>query len=232
MSRSQHTDLREARYTKLLGWVLWLFIRLLSATLRFRIHYATEEEKNTAGKQQRIFTLWHNRTLTPCYAYRYLIKPRPSVPMCMITSASKDGALLTRVAELFGMRTLRGSRNRRAVAVFIGMCKEVKRGASMCIAPDGPKGPLYGMTAGCVRLAAVTGVPIVGLSMNFSSYWRINKAWDKFIIPKPFSRVDIYWSAPIHVPKDISEEEHQDYEQQVAEAISLGAPDFLPKASQ
>ncbi len=146
--------------------------------------------------------------------------------MSMITSASKDGAFLTAVAHRFGMQTLRGSLNRRAVAVFIGMCKAVKRGSSMCIALDGPKGPLYKGSPGIVRLASMTGVPISAIAIQYSSYWRITKAWDKYIIPKPFSKVSVRWASPIHVPAELSDEDAATYLEKVREELSYGGPDF------
>ncbi len=224
MAKSTHTDIRTSWYAKPAGFLVWLFVRLISLTIRYRIHYADEAERALAGKERRIIALWHNRTLVPCYVYRNLL--RATTPMSMITSASKDGAFLTAVANRFGMQTLRGSTNRRSVAVFIGMCKAVKRGSSMCIALDGPKGPLYKGSSGIARLASMTGVPITAIAFQYSSYWRINKAWDKFIIPKPFSRIDIRWSRPIHVPADLDEEQLQDYVEQARAELSHGTPDF------
>ncbi len=224
MAKSTLTDVRSSWYAKPAGFIVWLFVRLVSLTIRYRIHFADEAEREKAGKERRIIALWHNRTLVPCHIYSNILKS--TVPMTMITSASKDGAFLTAVANRFGMQTLRGSRNRRSVAVFIGMCKAVKRGSSMCIAPDGPKGPLYKGTPGIARLASVTGVPITAISIQFSSYWRINKAWDKFIIPKPFSRIDVRWSPPIHVPADQNDEQLQAYVERVCDELSYGTPDF------
>ncbi len=224
MAKSSLTDVRSSWYAAPAGFLVWLIVRLISLTIRYRIHFPDGAVRERAGKERHIIALWHNRTLVPCYVYRYLLKS--NVPMSMITSASKDGAFLTAVAQRFGMKTLRGSINRRAVAVFIGMCKAVKRGSSMCIAIDGPKGPIYKGTPGVVRLASVTGVPISAIAIQYSSYWRVNKAWDKYIIPKPFSKISIRWAPPIHVPADLSEEEAAEYLEKVREELSFGGPDF------
>ena len=75
--------------------------------------------------------------------------------MSMLTSASKDGAILEAVANDYGMRAVRGSSHRRGVAGFLDMVRELEDGCAMCITPDGPKGPRYKFRPGAVRLASM-----------------------------------------------------------------------------
>jgi len=59
------------------------------------------------------------------------------------------------------------------------------------ITPDGPKGPRYSMSDGAVALALRAKLPIMVVNYRPSSYWQLS-SWDKFIIPKPFSQLEIY----------------------------------------
>jgi lysophospholipid acyltransferase (LPLAT)-like uncharacterized protein len=176
------------------------------------------------GKKQCIVALWHNRTFVPCYVYRYCVKHE--VPMSMLTRASKDGALLSTVAEDYGMRTVRGSSNRRGVAGFRDMLRELKEGYCMCITPDGPKGPRYKSHAGVIRLASVSGLPILPMCIDVPRCWRISKAWDGFVIPIPFSRITLVAREPLYVPADLDETAQREYMEKLDAVLAYGRPDF------
>ena len=47
------------------------------------------------------------------------------------------------------------------------------------------------MSDGAIGLALKSGLPIFVMNYECSSYWQL-KSWDKFVIPKPFSRIDFY----------------------------------------
>ncbi len=222
---NRDTELRKKWWTRPLGHLLWLLITLLCVTLRKRV-VSNRAGEDALGKKQYIIALWHNRTFVPCYFYKYVLKGK--IPMSMLTSASKDGAMLATVAEDYGMRAVRGSSSRRGVAGFLDMMREVRAGYCMCITPDGPRGPLYRCHPGVIKLASLSGVPIIPVNISFSSCWRIRKAWDRFIIPKPFSRVVLQAGEPISVPADLSDDDIIDYSVMLEQALASGAPDFPP----
>lgn len=203
--------------------MVWFFITCVCATLRKRV-ILKGNAGEILGKKQCIIALWHNRTFTPCFVYRYCVDSK--VPMSMLTSASKDGALLSTVAGDYGMRTVRGSSHRRGAVGFRDMLRELNEGCCMCITPDGPKGPRYKSRAGVIRLASVSGLPILPLCVDIPSCWRIKKAWDGFVIPKPFSRVNVLVREPLHVPGDIDEETQKEYMEKLDELLACGRPDF------
>lgn len=209
-----------------MGHLVWFFITLICFTLRKKVVLEDADGK-PMGSFQCIIALWHNRVFVPCYVYRYVIKGK-KVQMSMLTSASKDGALLATVAKDYGMRAVRGSSRRRGVAGFMDMLRELKDGCSMCITPDGPKGPIYKCHPGVIKLASVSGLPIVPTRISYSSYWRIKKAWDGFIIPKPFSRVVVHLAKCIEVPADLTPEQQQEYCEKLNQALAAGTPDFEP----
>ena len=61
----------------------------------------------------------------------------------------------------------------------------------MLITPDGPKGPRHTMHDGVVAIALKSKLPIFLINYQAKSYWQLS-SWDKFVIPKPFSKVDFY----------------------------------------
>jgi lysophospholipid acyltransferase (LPLAT)-like uncharacterized protein len=86
------------------------------------------------------------------------------------------------------MRTVRGSSSnfgREAVTTLVTV---LKAGNDIGITPDGPRGPVYEFKPGCLIVARRAHAPILLLSGEFTSAWRL-KSWDRFYLPKPFSRV-------------------------------------------
>ncbi len=220
------SELRKKWWTVPVGHLVWFFITLVCLTLRKKVILEDADSK-PMGSFQCIIALWHNRVFVPCYVYRYVLKGK-KVQMSMLTSASKDGALLATVAKDYGMRAVRGSSRRRGVAGFMDMLRELKDGCSMCITPDGPKGPIYKCHPGVIKLASVSGLPIVPARVSYSSYWRIKKAWDGFVIPKPFSRVVVHLAKPLEVPAELTPELQQEYCEKLNQILAVGTPDFEP----
>ena len=86
---------------------------------------------------------------------------------------------------------LRGSSRRGAKTVLISAIKALKDGVSVMITPDGPKGPRYSMSDGAVALALRSNLPLMIVNYQANAYWQL-KSWDKFVIPKPFTTLNIY----------------------------------------
>lgn len=197
-------EIRQVWWSQPLGNVLWLIITLVCFTLRKRVRGDAEKLRTT----QSIVALWHNSIFVPCYYYRYVI--RGEIRMSMLTSASKDGTMLSTVANNYGMRTVRGSAQRRGAVGFIDMLRELREGMSMCITPDGPKGPRYKCHPGVIKLASMSGIPITPLRIHFGACLRM-RTWDRFYIPLPFSRVELEICPQITVPSGVAGEELSSY---------------------
>lgn len=203
---------RKKWWTRPLGHLIWLLITLICTTLRRKL----DEKTRYLYDHQAIVALWHNRIFVPCYIYRYVLRGR--APMSMLTSASKDGTMLTTVAQDYGMRTVRGSSRRRGAAGFLDMVRELEQGCSMCITPDGPKGPRYKCHPGVIKLASLSGKPIVPLVIRYSHAWRA-RSWDGFYVPLPFSRVELGTPGPMYVPPNLSDSELADWCRRLEEAL-------------
>ena len=88
------------------------------------------------------------------------------------------------------------------------MIKCINVGESIAITPDGPKGPKEVVKEGMIKLAQITGVPIIPLVWSTDKYKEIN-SWDKFIIPLPFAKGTYSFGNPIHIKKKISNAEFE-----------------------
>ncbi len=215
-------ELRAKWWSRPLGHLMGVLIKAVCFTLRKEVIYCCDPK--LPKEQQIIAALWHNRTFTPCHFYRYVIHGKKT--MSMLTSASKDGAMLAAIAEDYGMRAVRGSSGRRGVAGFMDVLRELNSGYSMCITPDGPKGPRYKCRPGVIKAASASGVPVLPICIETPKCWRVNSAWDGYIIPKPFSRVILRLGEPIYVPSAADDETIRNYCRRLEAALSYSLPDF------
>jgi len=187
-----------------IGTIAGGLIRVMGWTLRYKITGLEQMSGKYVGRPV-IFALWHNRIFAMPYC-----KPKlsPDREVCVLTSASKDGAILERAVRGFGITSVRGSSSRRGAAALVSLRKKLKAGATVTITPDGPKGPCYGVQAGVVKLAQASDTPIVVMSIEFKNCWRI-KSWDRFCIPKPFSKVLVHLEDGIEISKKLSDEDFE-----------------------
>ncbi len=187
--------------------LIYALIRGVSLTLRYR--WDREPRDLQAGGQPYIFCIWHNRLPLSIVVYlRYMAIMKGPPRMAGLVSASRDGALLSRVLELLGVQPVRGSSSRRGAQALLELNSWLERGYDVAITVDGPRGPRYEVKPGVVGLAQVTGRAIVPASYRLSRKWTL-KSWDRFQIPVPFSTCTIRFGDPIKVERGLSDEQRE-----------------------
>jgi lysophospholipid acyltransferase (LPLAT)-like uncharacterized protein len=172
------------------GWrrlVLWpgaFILKLWGMSLRFEL--SADDLRNVTKRNTPVtFVVWHNRLfLTPEIFRRY----RGGRPLVALISASGDGAWLTAFFSLVGMRAARGSSSRLGREAATALVEAQRAGYDIGITPDGPRGPCYDLKPGVVIVPRRTNAPLLLIGGDFASAWQL-KSWDRFYLPKPFSRV-------------------------------------------
>lgn len=172
---------------RLTAFLITSLIRLLCLTLRIRCH-DPGGFFDPKRKGRFIAAAWHNRILMlpPCFERMRL----PGQRLTVLTSASRDGGLLSEVVRWFGVESVRGSSSRRGASAIRELQAVLDSGSDVIVTPDGPRGPRYNLAPGLVYLSQKTGIPIVRVDSEYSRYWEL-KNWDRFRIPKPFARVTV-----------------------------------------
>lgn len=132
-----------------------------------------------------VMVLWHNRLFLAAEIVRRYRKGR--VPYALV-SASQDGAWLTAFFALVGLRTVRGSSSRFGREAATELVELLRAGNDIGITPDGPRGPCYEVKPGAIIVPRRTGAPLLLIGGEFSAAWRLG-SWDRFYVPRPFSRV-------------------------------------------
>jgi len=163
--------------------LIFLLMSVLWFTYRKRYHFINEPIE-----EQCIAVTWHSELLIAPKVYRKLRKKQKTAA---IIAQHHDGEIIARTLNFLNILPLRGSSRRGAKAVLIAAIKALKEGYSVMITPDGPKGPRYTMSDGAVALALRSNLPLMVVNYQAEAFWQLN-SWDRFVIPKPFTTLNIY----------------------------------------
>ena len=208
-------------HQRLGAWIIWAGLRLIAATLRYRIN---DPHGFTLRKdcEQAIYCIWHNRlALSMKLYFNFGRRYHRAAGLAGLVSASRDGAFLAEILERFGVLPVRGSSSRRGPQALLELTTWAERGYDLAITPDGPRGPRYVVQEGVMSLAQVTGLPIVPVSYHLN--WKIQaKSWDRFQIPLPFTLCEVAAGRVFQVPRGASDAERETLRRQLeAEMMAI-----------
>lgn len=219
---SKSLEIRGSWKQQLAGKLAALVLKSLGLTLRYTVDDPHEVRKDFDAGQPGVWAFWHNGLIAAPLSLRKIVG---SAPASTLTSASKDGAVIASFLAHFGVRSVRGSSSRRAVASLIALKRALKEGDQIYVTPDGPRGPRYSLEAGVVKLAQSAGVPLYPVRFSYSNSWR-TKTWDRLHIPKPFSRLTIHVGQPIRVAAKLGENDFESCRKNVEDVLRDGIDDF------
>ena len=155
-----------------------------------------------AGKPIMV-CVWHGRLLFPSWYIRLKM-----TNLHAIASRHSDAEIMARILRHWGYSLIRGSTRKGGKAVVQKMTDVFKDGGIVAVTNDGPKGPPQIAKAGSTGLAIKFNVNMITITGSATKYWQM-KSWDKFMLPKPFGRIEILVAPPlqIDVPPANNEEE-------------------------
>ncbi len=205
--------LRQRLVLALVPRLVWALLSVVGRTWRFEVMV---EEGATPrifghGAGPEIYCFWHQCVL-PCAIYYR------STGATILISRSFDGELITRTLALFGFRAVRGSSSRGAREGLLGLKSVLESGRPVVFTADGPRGPVYQTKMGPIKLAQMTGAPIGAFHLQPKSAWVVN-SWDRFLVPKPFTRIVVSWSRWTCVPADTPDEGLEAKREELNEAL-------------
>ncbi len=181
--------------------IVWALLMVIGRTWRFEV--IAEEgvmpafHGFTPGRE--IYCFWHQCVLPCIYYFR-------RTGATILISQSFDGELITRILELFGYHAVRGSSTRGGQQGIMGLNRVLDEGTPAIFTADGPRGPIYRTKMGPVKLAQLTGAPIGAFHLQPQKAW-IMRSWDRFFVPKPFSRIAVSWGQWTIVSEEATNDE-------------------------
>jgi lysophospholipid acyltransferase (LPLAT)-like uncharacterized protein len=165
----------------LASFLITQYVRLIWATGKWE--YLGKENPEVCWRANRpvIGCFWHGRLLMMLKVW---LGPHK---FHMLISSHPDGEIIARATQNFGFGWIVGSTNRGGRKALTTILKTLKKGESIGVTPDGPRGPRYKASLGVIQMARLARVAILPVSYS-SSKGIFMKSWDQFFLPLPFGR--------------------------------------------
>jgi lysophospholipid acyltransferase (LPLAT)-like uncharacterized protein len=183
---------------RVLGPLVGIVVRMYFLTIRIDDCQASQDFRLGHGPRG-IFALWHAHQVAAIFHYRHL-------GAVTLASQHRDAEYAARAAKSLGYHVVRGSSTRGGVRAYMELADIAQAGRVIALTVDGPRGPRHEVKLGIIHLAKQSGAPVYPLAIGLSSFWEL-RSWDRFRIPKPFSRGYALWGKPVSVSADASEAE-------------------------
>lgn len=196
-----------------LGLAAAWYVRLVRLSGRWTMLGGEVPEAFWRRGEPFIVCFWHGRLLMMPSGW-----PR-RIGLAVLISQHRDGALIAAAVAHFGVDTVRGSSGRDGAPALRAMLKELERGVSIAITPDGPRGPRMRVSEGIVGVAQRSGRAIVPTSYAARPR-RLLGTWDRFLLPLPFGRGVFLWGEPIAVPRQADAAALEDARLELEEALN------------
>ena len=195
--------LKNRIYRRLLPRIGLFLVGMLSSTYKVTIVDPEKESKTLERDNSLIYASWHQRFFP---GITFFARRKP---IAIMISQSRDGGLIATIVDMLGWEPVRGSSSRGGRSALLKLKKLARKGYKIGHIVDGPKGPFGEVKAGLVLIAQATGLAIVPTITSAERRWQAN-SWDRFMIPKPFSRVIIRFGEPFYLPREMDEDEFEE----------------------
>ena len=182
---------------KLAPYLILLISRVLSKTCKISsIEGAENIQQLMRDKQPFLPCYWHQQSV---FCALYLLKLQPQgLKLAFLASPSRDGEIGVKVFNTLGAKVIRGSSS--------------KSGAKAL------RGPTFEFKPGWLMLAQLCDVPIIPMAYAADKSWKFN-TWDKFFLPKPFSKISIVIGKPVYVAKKLQADELDDLQNKLTKTL-------------
>ena len=165
-----------------------MVICCLGITLRYRDICEPGATPGYEIPPPAVYAFWHRCLLAGAWRFR-------NYGLTILISRSFDGELIARTVERLGFVAIRGSSSRDGAPGLRNMQRAYLAGHYCAITADGPRGPAMVAKSGAAQLAQLVNTTVSTCYIHPHRAWQL-RSWDRFLIPKPFSRVTVAWTCP------------------------------------
>lgn len=182
----------------IISGLIYSIARFIGITIRIKpIGYEKVKDLGEAV----IFCGWHGRSLIPANFFK-------GKGLWAIISLSRDGEMQKRIFNKFGFNVIRGSTGRGGARAAVEAIRVLRKGESMAMTPDGPRGPSGVVQEGVILFAQKSGAALIPVGSFSKPGWQA-PTWDRYLIPWPFAKAVFTFGDPIYVPADANEDESE-----------------------
>lgn len=192
----------------LIGGLVAAYMVLIKVSTRWEFDRSDISAPVIEKGKGLIALTWHSRFMMLNCAWQRKSWPHPHV----LISRSRDGEIVAKACDFLGLSVIRGSAKKAVKTQDKGGSKAgrdiidtLDNGGCVVITPDGPRGPRQRLGLGPLRLARLSGYPILPCLFAVKNRKQF-KSWDRFVLPLPFGRGAIIWGTPQYIAADTTDE--------------------------
>ncbi len=219
---------KSAFAAQLAATLIGAYIRLVIATTRWTIVDRKYFDQAEAEGKGVIFAFWHSRLMM---APRLCQETDRRV--YMLISANRDGEIIANAVNSFDLSFIRGSaanpkkpkKNKGGASAIAQMLSALEDGDVVGLTPDGPRGPGEKVKPGIIKLAQMSGAPILPAGISTRRGRRLS-SWDRFLFALPFSKGVCVAGPPVSAPQ----ENHPEALESTREKVEKALADVTKKA--
>ena len=174
---------------------------LVTAFFSYQRHHTHIIEVKNPNVEPCLYAMWHGNQ---CCIFGFQNKGKTNV----LISRSRDGDIVAAGVEMLGFKTIRGSKGKKgAVEATLQMIDILKKGENCAMMVDGPSGPAKVVKDGAIKIAKLSGKPIVPVCWYSSNFnWVRFNSWDRFSLPIGDVNLINLYGDPIYVSEDADDE--------------------------
>lgn len=200
---------------RLIETAIWLFalvavavFRIVDSTLNLLVFGHEHVASVLRARQPFLVVVWHGKGLLPIFFFQ-------GYPLVIYSSQSRTVAppTLSRYVRKLTLASLRHlgyqvldasefPTESRGVIRFLQL---LERGHGGLIAADGPSGPMFRAKPGAAYVAKKTGVALLPVAAAIRDAIALD-SWDRFEIPRPFTKAVLAIGEAIEVPEELDDE--------------------------
>ncbi|QDS95308.1 hypothetical protein FF011L_41010 [Roseimaritima multifibrata] len=175
------------------AWLIAFTVWGIRYTCRVKVYNESRPELQ-AGATRYVYAVLH--------AHQFAALMVADKGLGAMVSRSADGEMIVPTLKVCGCIPVRGSSgqgtaNRGGRNALQNLVQHVIQGRTACLTVDGPRGPRGRVHKGIAELARKSDAVVLATTIIPRRRWKIVKAWDRLQIPKPFTTLELHFSAPI-----------------------------------
>lgn len=188
-----------------ISWLLSVYVRFVFKTTKWTRIGFEERDDFCRTHQGNLVLQWHNRAAMVAFAW-----PVKEYGITLVTSAHRDGRLISHALHYLGIKHIEGSSTRGGSEVLRQIIKAIRSGTNIAMTPDGPTGPRFEVKEGPIAVAKMTGAPVSILTYSMKKR-KVLASWDRFILPLPFNEGVLCWRKIDQLPDRPSSDQVEAY---------------------